>query len=84
MTDTNEPKTPSPELLKKCARHVQREIEKDSTLKRPAYQWCLGKVREFWDAAAIAANTKDSSRFVEGVKRELLAMIKPLARKVCK
>ncbi len=70
------------DLLKKCARYVQREIEKDSTCERPAYQWCLGRVREFFDGASIAANAKDSSRFVEGVKRELLSMIKPLARKV--
>lgn len=72
------------ELLKKCARYVQREIEKDTTYERPAYQWCLGRVRESFDAASIEAKRKDPNRFVEGVKRELLAMIKPSARKVRK
>lgn len=67
---------------KTFVRHVQQAIEKDDSLERPAYQWCLQQVRRFLPEAREHAKGDTMKMVDDHVKELLVAKIKPLARRV--
>jgi hypothetical protein len=67
--------------LKDYAKSVQHELEKDTTLERPTYQWCLLRVNEFISEAKENAKGDNPKMIKDHVKELLVQRIKPIARK---
>jgi hypothetical protein len=61
--------------LKKLVRAVKAELEQDTSLERPSYQWCRHMVEEYEGAVRGEGTPEEQIA-------KLVEMIRPHARKV--